>query len=86
MSILIKNMDMPKPGEYRCIIRHWIPDELTIDLYGAEELCGTLVSVPTPHGRLIDADRLCDGLVSNHPVAIYANNAPTVIEAEEEEI
>ena len=28
--------------------------------------------------RLIDADALCGGLVSNHPVAIHVKNAPTV--------
>lgn len=28
--------------------------------------------------RLIDADALCEGLVSNHPVAIAAKCAPTI--------
>lgn len=28
--------------------------------------------------RLIDADALCAGLVSNHPVVIYAKSEPTV--------
>lgn len=28
--------------------------------------------------RLIDANALCEGLVQNHPVVIYARNAPTV--------
>ena len=28
--------------------------------------------------RLIDADALCEGLVSNHPVAIAARCAPTI--------
>jgi Zn finger protein HypA/HybF involved in hydrogenase expression len=28
--------------------------------------------------RLIDANALCEGLVENHPVVIYARNAPTV--------
>ena len=41
--------------------------------------------VPVPdHGRLIDADALCEGLVSNHPVVIHAKCAPTIIPAEEE--
>lgn len=42
-----------------------------------------LIELP-PHGRLIDADALCEGLVSNHPVVIYAKNADTIIPAEEE--
>lgn len=28
--------------------------------------------------RLIDADALCEGLASNHPVVIYAKSEPTV--------
>ena len=56
MSILIKGMEMPKTGEYRCVIRKW-GEEITIDLYGNEELCGTLIPVPA-HGRLIDGDHL----------------------------
>ncbi len=40
---------------------------------------------PVPHGGLIDADALCDGLVSNHSVSIYVKNAHTVIPAEEVE-
>lgn len=50
---------------------------------GRPEWC-PLISVTEPHGRLIDADALCDGLVSNHPVVIHANAAPTIIPAEEE--
>lgn len=45
-----------------------------------------LVAVPTPHGRLIDADRFLDWLKEFHPndVAIMSGvkNARTVIEAE----
>lgn len=28
--------------------------------------------------RLIDADKLCEGLVENHPVVIHAKSAPTI--------
>lgn len=38
-----------------------------------------------PHGRLIDADALCDGRVSNDNVVICAKCAPTIIPAEEGE-
>ena len=60
MSILIKGMEMPKTGEYRCVIRKW-GEEITIDLYGNEELCGTLIPVPD-HGRLIDAEKIYDAV------------------------
>jgi hypothetical protein len=33
---------------------------------------------PEKKVRLIDANALCEGLVDNHPVVIYARNAPTV--------
>ena len=38
-----------------------------------------------PHGRLIDADALCEGRVSNDNVVICAQCAPTIIPAEEGE-
>ena len=41
------------------------------------------VPVP-PHGRLIDADALCEGRVSNDNVVICAKCAPTIIPASEE--
>lgn len=62
MSVYIKGMEMPKTGEYRCVIRKW-GEEITIDLYGDEELCGTLAPVPD-HGRLIDAGDIYDKLDS----------------------
>lgn len=48
----------------------------------------TPIEIPTPHGRLIDADRFLDWLKEFHPndVAIMSGvrNARTVIEAEVE--
>lgn len=96
MSILIKDMGMPKTGEYRCVIRKWQQGgPITIDLYGEEELCGTIVPVP-PHGRLIDADALYSHIKDeqrkcNDPydgwsecqVALgFVNTAPTIIKAD----
>ena len=36
------------------------------------------------HGRLVDADELCEGRVSNDNVVICARLAPTVIPADKE--
>ena len=47
--------------------------------------CPIICQLPEGHGRLVDADALCDGLVSNHPVVIHAKNAPTIVPAEESE-
>ena len=93
MSILIKGMEMPTNcescpcktadafGGLGCQATGYIP--LRKANQGRPDNC-PLVPVP-PHGRLIDADALCDGLVSNHPVVIHAKNAPTVIPASERE-
>ena len=89
MSILIKNMEMPKSCN-ECILE-------------IEEACGLkaepipdywsrldrpswcpLIEIK-PHGDLIDRDELCKGLSNIHPVAKYANKMPTIIEAEVED-
>ena len=97
MSVLIKGMKMPECCD-KCFFAAWsnlhqtawcdLKSGPTFSDYSVEyrtkraNFC-PLVEVPQ-HGRLIDADALCDGLVSNHPVVIHAINAPTVIPAEEE--
>lgn len=55
-GIYIPGMKMPTRGEYRCVVRTW-GEEVTIDLYGDEELRGVVIPVPD-HGRLIDANAL----------------------------
>lgn len=54
------------------------------DVNETVNVCCPLIPVPD-HGRLIDADAMCDGLVLNHPVVIYAECMPTVIPADKEE-
>lgn len=44
--------------------------------------CPILCQLPEGHGRLGDLDALCEGLVSNHEVVIYAKNAPTIVPAD----
>lgn len=98
MSILIKGMEMPRDCEecrfsevidgLGCIVTHLV----ILRRYGQDKpkWC-PLIEVPTPHGRLIDADKL--------PVVDFFDNenwytiihkesidaAPTIIEAEEGE-
>ena len=93
MSVLIKRMDMPKNCD-GCDLSTWegfpLGDlKLVCQLLGQvdniknrDEDC-PLVEIPTPHGRLIDADALLEHktdhtMISTH--LIY--NAPTVIETE----
>ena len=96
MSILIKGMEMPKHGEGVCLIVAnfescgspvaMLVDRESIlpkDFYDA-------IEIPTPHGRLIDADELIrcieHAFGDKDIVKLVANiieRQPTIIEAEE---
>lgn len=90
MSILIRGMKMPTEGTCKTITI--FDDGVVVEGNGSEKL-GTAVSVP-PHGRLIDADALDADLTqldmrTGEDDAIgfsisEIDNAPTVLEAEEE--
>lgn len=74
MSLIIKGMSMPKSchdcdlfsGEgFLCPLviettNNWVPEFM----YKRVDEC-PLVEIPTPHGRLIDADRLMDVIEKN---------------------
>lgn len=103
MSILIKGMEMPRDCEecrfcevidgLGCMATHY----LILRRHGQDKpnWC-PLVAVPTPHGRLIDADALQQSIGSYNPVKYTyeygdvitvadIDNAPSIIEAEEGE-
>lgn len=91
MSVLIKGMDMPKwCGECRFSVDGWCyahgkPNVEALSNDGITNWC-PLVEVPTPHGRLIDADALDYSLgVSDEDIyfSYILKDAPTVIESEE---
>lgn len=89
MSLLIKGMDMPIDGK---------EIHLRIDSHGEVYVYNTYptmickaVEVPTPHGRLIDADMAINKLAENKSEAFSKHQvwmmfskhgAPTVIEKE----
>ena len=80
MGVYINGMEMPEHCGY-CRFRYdGICHALQKTQYNKED--GPLIPVP-PHGRLIDADALCAGRVSNDNVVICATVAPTIIPAEE---
>ena len=92
MSVLINGMEMPTRCEDCFCYRHNAEydyaycniSSVNVRGHGNARLVGCpLVPVPD-HGRLIDADALCDGLVSNHPVVIHAKCAPTIIPADKD--
>ena len=103
MSVLIKGMEMPKScfacfafnaeNTYCALYSHGIPARHSLKPYEKPEWC-ELIEVPTPHGRLIDADALkiemmdenLDGYQGHswREVGQIIDDAPTVIESEGE--
>ena len=97
MSILIKGTEMPKACEWCSFIsafttesglgcRYEVKKFEFRDYSKRQENC-PLVEVPTPHGRLIDADALLkiieeSGMLTTG-ICRAINVAPTIIEAEE---
>ena len=100
MTILIKGMEMPKTcadcwalddsGDYPyCLITQ---EQRGYTFRTREQRMGKcpLVEVPTPHGRLIDANAIPfveseDGCPDDYAYRYDINELPTVIEAEVEE-
>lgn len=95
MSILIKGMEMPKSCS-KCDLRVIaigldfqcaISGETVDDYYSSRHPKCPIVKVPTPHGRLIDADELEKCVHEWYDVGEYVfadtiRNADTIIEAE----
>ena len=80
MSILIKGMEMPQGNS---IINVLIYADGTVYTGHVNDSRYSAVSVPTPHGRLIDADAIQDYNVETFGQRLLIiDTAPTVIEAE----
>ena len=93
MSILIKGIDIPKCSNEDCIvvIRH---DKAEVWQTGYKERTVKAIQIPTPHGRLIDADELKAKREwmrwrennSTHEAEFvnskYIDNAPTILAEE----
>lgn len=60
MSLLVNGMKMPKEGEYHMTLYVCSDGQAYIDVdsFPVDEDRFDVVSVPTPHGRLIDKDAL----------------------------
>jgi len=89
MSILIKGIDLPNSGQIEIIIR---PHGKVFSK--TRGISAEAIQIPTPHGRLIDIDKVKDKLRDQIPCCgldmTYSNsnafetmdNAPTILEAE----
>lgn len=81
MSVLIKGMDIPK--DYEIKITLFPNGQVFID-NGVYFLEYEAVEVPTPHGRLIDVDKLLKNKTDHDTISTHLVwNAPTVIESED---
>lgn len=92
-DILIKGMEMPKCCS-KCDLRVIaigldfqcaISGETVDDYYSSRHPKCPIVKVPTPHGRLIDADYLKKDKINingtDFVLLVDVDNAPTIIEA-----
>lgn len=93
MSVIVKGMEMPK-NCWECSLSDIDDDYGRCCLYsgiacltiGRQDNC-PLVEIPTPHGRLIDADKLVrDTIYNTYITETILSIAPTVIEAEGSEV
>ena len=96
MGIYLPNMEMPKTcWDCACSIYYEIQDKAMCDitdetldyiLWKRERRPNCpLIEIPTPHGRLIDADKLVRNTIYNKYITeTILSSAPTVIEAEGE--
>lgn len=89
MSTLIKGLRIPPIGVRDCVIAFKDNYLLITDLCGNTIFEGEYVEVPTPHGRLVDADELLKAFKKaceqdGHWVNFFAlvESAPTIVEAE----
>lgn len=95
MSILIKGMDMPKASNEDCIAVIRSNGKVEVWQTGMKEFEAQAIQIPTPHGRIIDADELkekretmCwkDEYYMTHESDFidsrHIDNAPTILEAE----
>ena len=91
MSVMIKGMEMPKHCGYCRFAYDGICHALQVTRFDKETKDGKivgcpLVEIPTPHGRMIDADALLGANAYRTGTGILAiNAAPTIIEAEGKE-
>ena len=93
MSVIIKGMKLPRKSEHReCSIAVVQNRPVSIAFSRTKTTpleCCECAEIPTPHGRLIDADKLLESFgkaieEDNHFVNFFllVDEAPTIIEAE----
>lgn len=83
MSVLIKDLKIPRVGVLSCVVAVADNRLLISDVNENTIFEGEYAEVPTPHGRLIDVDKLkCPLSWQGEIVRATVREAPTIIEAE----
>lgn len=85
MTILIKGMEMPMSGDVLDILvfpNGEVQKRCSVNAFHLVQEASA-IPVPTPHGRLIDADAYIE--LTGWLMAFVLRDAPTVIEAEEKD-
>ena len=87
MSIILKGIDMPKCSneDILVVIRR---NKAEVWQTGYKERTVEAIQIPTPHGRLIDADELKESIEevdrpSGYTALVHIQYAPTILEAED---
>ena len=79
MSLILKGIDIPKCSNEDCIvvIRH---DKAEVWQTGYKERTVEAIQIPTPHGRLIDVDKV---FTYDKIAEDQLKEVPTILEEEE---
>ena len=89
MSIILKGIELPKEGED---ITLEINHKGEVRVYSTElketDTDAEAIQIPTPHGRLIDADKLRENIEEvdrpdGYTALVHIKYAPTILESEE---
>ena len=89
MSIILKGIELPKEGED---ITLEINHKGEVRVYSTElketDTDAEAIQIPTPHGRLIDADKLRENIEEvdrpdGYTALVHIKYAPTILKAEE---
>lgn len=91
MSIILEGIDMPKDGDRIYLL---IEGDKCFNALDPIQTLAEAIQIPTPHGRLVDIDKVKDELRDQVPCCgldmTYSNsnafdtmdNAPTILEEE----
>ena len=94
MSLILKGIDMPMETDYLrlALLRSGRDNEVLVFDDETNALIGQAIQVPFPHGRLEDVDELKSiksiqsaDFNSIEAIQKWIDNAPTILEAEEQD-